>query len=167
MQYHQKNTSMQYHQCNTINRIFLYFVIILVFIFVQMSFEQYVDWNVFENLPEKSFEISYSERNEEGTTNEITIENTIKKFICQAPIGSGKSTALRKWPNNKFILVIPTINIAMEFYSKLYVALNNNHPKNIDEIIKVCIKEGAFKEFKAAITHFVPVVITKVNWFIQ
>ena len=48
----------------------------------------------------------------------------------------------------------------MEFYSKLYVALNNNHPKNIDEIIKVCVKEGAFKEFKAAITHFIPVVIT-------
>ena len=111
-----------------------------------MSCEQYVDWNVFENLPEKSFEITYSERNlpygklgsanEEGTTNEITIEKTKKKFICQAPIGSGKSTALRKWiyntvPNNKFILVVPTISIAMEFYSKLYVALNINHPKNI------------------------------------
>ncbi|KAK8842838.1 hypothetical protein M9Y10_025704, partial [Tritrichomonas musculus] len=48
----------------------------------------------------------------------------------------------------------------IEFYSKLYVALNNNHPKNIDETIKVCVKDGVFKEFKAATTHFIPVVIT-------
>lgn len=49
------------------------------------------------------------------------------------------------------------INIALEFYSKLYVILNNNHLKNK---IKVCPKEGAFKEFKEAITHLVPVVVT-------
>ena len=48
----------------------------------------------------------------------------------------------------------------MEFHSKLYVALNNNHPKNIDNMIKVCVKDGVFKEFKQAITSFVPVVIT-------
>ena len=109
-----------------------------------MCSKQYVDWDVFENLPEKSFEITYSERNEEGNTNEITIEKTKKKFICQAPICSGKSTAIRKWiyntiPNNKFILVVPTISIAMEFYSKLYVALNNNHPKNINGISNISI----------------------------
>ena len=122
--------------------------------------EQYVNWTIFENLPSKSYEVTYRKDDEE-----ITIDKTIKKFICQAPIGSGKSTAIRKWiyntvPNNKFLLIVPTINIAMEFYSKLYVALNNNHPKNIDEMIKVCVKEGAFKEFKAATTHFVPIVIT-------
>ena len=122
--------------------------------------EQYVNWTIFENLPSKSNEVTYRKDDEE-----ITIEKTIKKFICQAPIGSGKSTAIRKWiyntvPNNKFLLIVPTINIAMEFYSKLYVALNNNHPKNIDEMIKVCVKDGAFKEFKSAITHFIPVVIT-------
>ena len=27
-------------------------------------------------------------------------------------------------------------------------------------MIKVCIKDGAFKEFKSAITRFIPVVIT-------
>lgn len=65
----------------------------------------------------------------------ISIEKTIKKLICQAPIGLSKSTALRKWifnsvPNNKLILIVPTINIAMELNSKLLVALYNNHPKN-------------------------------------
>lgn len=126
-----------------------------------MTTKQYVDWNVFESLPVKSYEITYTKSAEE----EITIEKAIKKFICQAPIGSGKSTAIRKWiyntvPDNKFILIVPTINIAAEFYSKLYVALNNNHPENIDEMIKLCVKEGAFKEFKEAIKHFIPVVIT-------
>ena len=61
---------------------------------------------------------------------------------------------------NKFILIVPTINIAFEFHCKLYVALNNNHPKNIDNMIKVCVKDGAFKEFIQAMTSFVPVVIT-------
>ena len=130
-----------------------------------MNSEQYVDWHLLESLPVKTIEITYAERTAEGTEHATTIEKTVKKFICQAPIGSGKSTALRKWvyntvPTNKFILIVPTINIAMEFYSKLYVALNNTHPKTIDEIIKVCVKEGAFKEFKQAITRFVPVVIT-------
>ena len=93
-----------------------------------MTTKQYVDWNIFENLPDKSYEITYTKADEE-----ITIEKAIKKFICQAPIVSGKSTAIRIWiyntePDNKFILIVHTINIAAEFYSKLYVALNNNHP---------------------------------------
>ena len=46
------------------------------------------------------------------------------------------------------------------FYSKLYVGINNNHPENIDDIMKLCVKEGAFKEFNEAIKHFIPVVIT-------
>ena len=130
-----------------------------------MNANKYVDWNLFETLPSKTYEITSTIRDDSGTELSTTEEKTIKKFICQAPIGSGKSTAIRKWvyntvPNNKFILIVPTINIAMEFYSKLYVALNNNHPKDIDKIIKVCVKDGAFKEFKSAITSFVPVVIT-------
>ena len=89
-----------------------------------MTTKQYVDWNVFESLPIKSYEITITKSAEE----EITIEKAIKKFICQAPIGSGKSTAIRKWiyntvPDNKFILIVPTINIAAEFYSKLYAVL--------------------------------------------
>ena len=50
----------------------------------------------------------------------------------------------------------------MEFYSKLYVALNNNHPKNIDEIIKVWVKGGAFKEFKISNQN-----ISKQNWSLK
>ena len=126
---------------------------------------KYVDWCVFENLPFKTYEITSTKYNKEGIEISATVEKTIKKFICQAPIGSGKSTAIRKWiyntvPNNKFILIVPTINIALEFYTKLYVALNNNHSKDIDKLIKVCVKDGAFKEFKQAITSFIPVVIT-------
>ena len=121
----------------------------------------YIDWHVFEELKTKHVEIKITENDHE----EITIEKSIKKFICEAPIGSGKSTAIRKWiyntaPDNKFILIVPTINIAMEFYSKLYVALYNKYKDNVDDYIKVCIKEGAFKEFKAAITNFIPIVIT-------
>lgn len=57
------------------------------------------------------------------------MKKSLKKFICEEPISSGQSTAIRKWiyntaPDNKFILIVPTINIAMEFYSKLYVALS-------------------------------------------
>ena len=53
-----------------------------------MTTKQYVDWNVFESLPVKSYEITYTKAEEE-----ITIEKAIKKLICQAPIGSGKSTS--------------------------------------------------------------------------
>lgn len=126
---------------------------------------KYVDWSVFENLPSKSYEITSTKYDDKGTKFIKSTEKSIKKFICQAPIGSGKSTALRKWiyntvPNNKFILIVPTINIAMEFYSKLFVALNNKYPNSVDELIKACVKEGAFKEFKQAIISFIPVVIT-------
>ena len=99
---------------------------------------------------------------------QISEEKLFKKFICQSPIGTGKSTAIRKCiystvPNNKFIVDAPTINIAKEFYSKLYVALNNKYPNDVDDMIKVCMKDGAFKEFKSEITTFIPTVSSIVR----
>ena len=49
----------------------------------------------------------------------------MKKFICEAPIGSGKSTAIRKLKSShktdKFLVIVPTVNIAEEFYSKMNI----------------------------------------------
>ncbi len=117
----------------------------------------YIDWKLFDSIPANKIRII--------NDSQAIEEKLIKKFICQSPIGTGKSTAIRKWiyntvPDNKFIVVVPTINIAMEFYSKLYVALNNKYPNDVDDMIKVCVKDGAFKEFKSAITKFIPTVIT-------
>lgn len=53
-------------------------------------------------------------------------------------INCNKDIDLYTIPDDKFILIVPTINIATEFYSKLYVTLNNNHPQNINYMIKVC-----------------------------
>ena len=52
---------------------------------------KYVDWCVFENLPFKTYEIT-SKNNNEGTEITTTMNKSNKKFICQAPIGSGKSS---------------------------------------------------------------------------
>ena len=67
-------------------------------------------------------------------TNEYEFKRTArtiktKQFICEAPIATGKSTALRKWLFSrlnpkyndyyKFIVIVPTVNIAEEFYNKL------------------------------------------------
>lgn len=117
----------------------------------------FIDWKLFDIIPVNKIRIINDEQARE--------EKLIKKFICQSPIGTGKSTVIRKWiyntvPDNKFIVVTPIINIAMEFYSKLYVALNNKYPNDVDDMIKVCVKDGAFKEFKSAITKFIPIVIT-------
>ena len=111
----------------------------------------------------KCNEITYTKGEEE-----INIEKAIKKFICQAPIFSCKSTAMRKWiyntvPDNKFILAAPTINFAAEFYSKLYVALNNNHLENIDDMIKLSVKEGAFNWFKEAIKYHRTIYLYKLK----
>mgnify|MGYP001132696101 CR=1 FL=1 len=96
---------------------------------------------------------------------EITIEKTIQKLICQSPITSVKSTSIRKWIYNKltyniFILIVLSINIVIEFYSKLYISLNNNHLKKINEIIKASFKDGNLKCLKQLLHHFIRVVIT-------
>ena len=83
----------------------------------------------------------------------------MKKFICEAPIGSGKSTAIRKWISShkteKFMVIVPTVNIAEEFYTKL-----------IDmkvKSIQLCVNDNAFKEFHKAVHNEVNIIITTYN----
>lgn len=119
---------------------------------------EYVDWHLFEDLPKKTIKTIYEENN-----HETTLINYIKHFICEAPVGSGKSTAIIKWiyntiPNNKFILIVPTVNIANEFYNKLTESLKDRDISNKE--IKLCIKDNAFEDFEKAIKDFCPVVIS-------
>ena len=48
----------------------------------------------------------------------ITMKIRSTKFVCEEPIGSGKSTAIRKWisvhKTDKFMVIVPTVNITEE-----------------------------------------------------
>ena len=69
------------------------------------------------------------------------------KFICEAPIGSGKSTAIcnliSSHKTDRF-MVVPTVNIAEEFYTKLndmnvnsiQLYVNDNSFKNLCDLIE-------------------------------
>lgn len=119
----------------------------------------YVDWKVFEQLPMKTITIR-----EEYDDCISTITTHINKFICKAPVGCGKSTALREWmintiPKSKYILIVPTVNIALEFYSKLNKKINDSDSA-MPGSIKVCVKENAFADFRKAINDFVPIIIS-------
>ena len=84
----------------------------------------------------------------------MTKQIQTKKFICKAPIGFGKSTAIRKWistyKDNKFMVIVPTVNIAEEFYIKL----------SSNESIRLCVNEIAFKEFIKAVHDEVNIIVT-------
>ena len=58
--------------------------------------------------------------------NKITKKIRPKKFICEAPIGSSKSTAIRKlissYKTEKFMVIVPTVNIAEEFYTNWMIS---------------------------------------------
>ena len=89
----------------------------------------------------------------------ITKQIRMKKFICEAPIGSGKSTAIRKWISShkteKFMVIVPTENIAEEFYTKLI---------DMDvKSIRLCVNYNAFKEFHKAVHNEVSIIITTYN----
>ena len=87
----------------------------------------------------------------------ITKKIKSKKFICEAPIGSGKSTAIRKWisahKTDKFIVIVPIVNIAEEFYTKL----------SDNESIRLYINDNAFKEFHKAVYNEVNIFIATYN----
>ena len=92
---------------------------------------------------------------------------TTKKFIYEALIGSGKFTAIRKWRSNqteKFKVIVPTVNIAEKFYTKLNEQIimlertdMNNEP-NITALFWV--NDIAFKEFKKAVQNEVNAIVT-------
>ena len=119
----------------------------------------YVDWKVFKQLPIKTITIT-----EEYDDCINTRTTHINKFICEAPVGCGKSTALREWmintiPKSKYILIVPTVNIALEFYSKLNKKKNDSGSA-IPESIKGLVKENAFADFRKAINDFFPIDLT-------
>ena len=89
-----------------------------------------------------------------------------KKFICEAPVGSGKSTAIRKWISHHewkwFMVIVPTVNIAEEFYVKLSDMLNYDvEPKK--KHIRLCVNDNAFSDFTKAVYDNVNVIITTYN----
>ena len=53
----------------------------------------------------------------------ITKKISSKKFICEEPISSGKSTSICKWISSskteKFMVIVLTVNTVEEFYTKL------------------------------------------------
>lgn len=121
----------------------------------------------------------------EQSTGSTTLKYREKKFIIDAPIGCGKSSAVCKWiyktvlnhngssicsrdsqeypAESKFILIVPTINIASEFYNKIYrdvILLNDVGESEMNKYLTLCIKDGAFDEFKKAFTKNVKIIIT-------
>lgn len=114
--------------------------------------ETYIDWTIFKEIPTKTVTITTD-------SDSVTITKYIMHFICETPVGSGKSTAIREWlshtiPDEKYILIVSTVNITLEFYSKLCKILN------YDNLVKVCVKYNAFADFKKAIQDTIPIVIT-------
>lgn len=95
-----------------------------------------------------------------------TKEVVTKKFICEAPVGSGKSTAICKWISHHefewFMVIVPTVNIAEEFYVKLSGMLNYDvQPKK--KHIHLCVNDNAFSVFTKAVYDNVNVIITTYN----
>ena len=82
-----------------------------------------------------------------------------KKFICEALIGSGESTEIRKWISShkteKFMVIVPTVNIIEMFYTKM----DDEDVKSI----RLCVNDNAFKEFHKAIHDEVKIIITTYN----
>ena len=89
----------------------------------------------------------------------ITKQIRMKKLICEAPIGSGKSTAIRKrissHKTENLMEIVSTVNIAKEFYTKL----NDMDVKSI----QLCVNDNAFKEFHKAVHNEVNKIITTYN----
>ena len=109
----------------------------------------YMDYDDYYSMDHSKYDLSI-------TTKQIRT----KKFICEAPIGSGKSTAIRKWifshATERFMIIIPTVNIAEEFYIKL-------GNMNRELRMRLCVNDNAFREFHKAVHAGVNVIITTYN----
>ncbi|KAK8883591.1 hypothetical protein M9Y10_042685 [Tritrichomonas musculus] len=141
---------------------------------------QYIESEIFDNIP-----YNYITFTREQSTGSTTLKYREKKFIIDAPIGCGKSSAVCKWiyktvlnqngssicsrdnqeypAESKFILIVPTINIASEFYNKIYrdiILLNDIGECEMNKYLTLCIRDGAFDEFKKAFTKNVKIIIT-------
>ena len=76
---------------------------------------QYLESTLFDTIPVSTYKISITKQD---ITHEIVFDTC--KFILDAPIGSGKSTALmnhiKDSKDNNYIIIVPTTNIAVDFY---------------------------------------------------
>ena len=134
------------------------------------TFCQYINSEIFDDIPYDCITVTRDE-----STGSNTRQYRERKFIIDAPIGCGKSSAVCKWisktvlnqkdniecsADSKFILIVPTINIASEFYNKIYNDfIHLNHTAE-NKYLTLCIKDGAFDEFKQAFTKNVRIIIT-------
>lgn len=87
----------------------------------------------------------------------MTIRQIRINFICEGSICSGKSTAIWKQisahKDNKFMVIVPTINKVEEFYTKLTQSIDKKS-------IRICVKDDAFKKNLKAVNDKVNIVIT-------
>ena len=98
------------------------------------------------------------------------------KFICDAPVGSGKSTAIKRFMTNwiieelkgdlserfKFIYIVPTVNIAEHFCNKFTIKFRTEYDSAEYGIVP-SVGEGAFKDFKQRMKdpiELVPLIVT-------
>ena len=122
----------------------------------------YIDESVFEDL------LQSQQSNANGV-----------KFICEAPVGSGKSTAIQNFiikhitkqlsepqssliPKFKFIVIVPTVNIAEQFANITEIRVENEHEVlGMNDVL--CVNEGAFSAFKKNMKYPIeisPLIVT-------
>lgn len=111
---------------------------------------QYLESTLFDTIPVSTYKISITKQD---ITHEIVFDTC--KFILDAPIGSGKSTALmnhiKDSKDNNYIIIVPTTNIAVDFYNAVDYS---------EDSVKLCTNDGAFKDIKLAFDNNVRVIIT-------
>lgn len=112
---------------------------------------QYIDSSLFDTIPTTTCKITTMKP--DSKQHEITFDTS--KFILNAPIGSGKSTTLMKHikesKDSNYIIVVPTTNIANDFYNAFDYK---------EDSIKLCINDGAFKDILLVFDNNVRVIIT-------
>ena len=114
---------------------------------------------------------------------ELIDAETVKqgiRFICEAPVGSGKTTAIKKFITQsiskhlldegspflgsmfKFIFIVPTVNIAEQF-CKNFEIISSTETESASFSVKPCVHDGAFKDFKKQMQEDVrlsPLIVT-------
>ena len=126
--------------------------------FYLVKMTQIIQSSIFNEIQPFSYHLTrcYSKNGITDITDEY--ERFVKsyitcKFILNAPIGSGKSTALmnhiKENTNKSYIIVVPTVNIALDF------AENFDSPETIQLLV-----DGAFNNLKAAIDEKTRIIIT-------
>lgn len=105
----------------------------------------------------------YYETHDRYTFSKRTKQITTKKLICEAPIGSEKNSSIQKWisyhETDRFMVIVPTVNITEKFYVKLYgMMLSDNEPVSKHKYL--CVNYNAFNEFIKVIFNEVGCKIT-------